>query len=321
MIKRILLSSPKIHESFFSKAKSKNIWYKKQTKLIETQKIKAMKQRYNSSYEHIKKSASLHDFINVRTSAEDIRVGSQQKEQATLVKKFDSFSLLKNNTIRGNSLENNKSKILDYGKQESQSEKISKVIEHNKAFESRLLTSSKNSFHFDIISSYFNTKKLKNFCFPNKISSFHSNFNMCETDMIKKENKLNIKLNSEQCMGNLLERVMSSTFYGHKNKKNIKKCATSRNFYQKNSYNLNENGENMKNEESFTNNEQKNRINIYRIHGESQTKKIDNLNKEKFQMLIRNSHQTNSMVRKTRHRQFFIVQNNLKRAMSVPLKR
>lgn len=296
--------------SFLNTAAKKNNWYKKQIDSIENQKTQMIKQRLEGllirkdlieNQHH--KSISLHLPANIRTSAEDL-IDCQEYENSNIL-----YNKTNNNeTIRGNSSSSernrNMSSITD-----SKSHKIAKLIQNNHAFENFL---SKNKFKFEVISSYFSMK-------GNKAAQKQEEkriFRPAISNFVDNDNR-NSSLNngdSKNNFSNTLERVMSATFYGLRNKKTIKSSSTSQHFYQTKEKLSSRKISSEENKNSF----EKGTFTTYPMEGGKKKITVNNFYKEKFQMFLSNYHQANSYIRKTKHRQFFIVQKDYKRASSAP---
>lgn len=252
------------------------------------------------------KSISLHLPKNIRTSAEDL-IESQDYDSANVL-----YNKTNNNeTIRGNSSsidkKRNASSIVD-----SKSHRIAKLIQNNHAFENFL---SKNKFNFEVVSNYFSMKTNKT---AQKSEEKQRIFRPTISNFIDNDNK-NSSINngdSRNNFSNALERVMSATFYGLKNKKIIKSSSTSQHFYQ-----AKDKGSSKKTSNENNSPSEKVMLANYPMEGGNKKITVNNFYKEKFQMFLANYHQANSYIRKTKHRQFFIVQKEYKRATSAPITR
>lgn len=308
-----MADKPSLFNSFLNTAKKKENWYLMQVRSIECQKAQAMNIRLNqyssSNLERNKiKSQSLHIPAHIRTSAEDI-INPIDSNKRTRTGSFSNHKKM-NDGIREKTFTQEKFGS-EYYTDNSKSQKILRLINNNHSFGS-MSFNSKNKVSLDIISNYYNSKKTKQNSIAkeanlNKISIFtedelKNNYNNSGKNLKKKN------------LNNVFERVMSATFYGLKNKKQRNMSSTSQKFYQ----NKSSKSPNFKNDESKLVYEQ-GFIKNFPLEGKKLPVKINNLFKEKFQMIIKNFKQSDTFLKKTKHRMFFTMQKEKNRAHSASL--
>jgi len=283
------MDKPGLYASLLETAETKFSWFKKQLKSIEKQKILQKSDIINDKIRI--KSLSYHEFpqeknlntinptnkvINVRASVASLSLDKKRFSQENNV-------LAINSPIRGKSSKEGQLS-LDYN-QNSQGEKIRKLIINNRVFEGIVM---RKTPILDVFNSFFNCKKerVKSRSFYQKIEK--------KTEEAAPEN---IKKTTD--------RLFSATFYLRNNE-------TKEKFLKNTPIKTLKTLENVKNEEK---NE---KVKVFKLEGQSSKWNLKDFlgKREKFQMNVRNLKGKEFSLRKTKHRQFFVMHKEKKRAIS-----